>query len=322
MGRRGVFSESAHRYLSGQVWMSAVRAGRYIVKLEHVVPLRLVPLVTSLFALSSAMEPRPARVGRAPTEQMMSASEKLVPVALSQSLSVVLPAYNEEAVIEKTVTGVIQALQNWTSDFEVVVINDGSQDHTKEILARLTTQDARIRVLNHAENRGYGAALATGFHAVNKDLVFFMDSDGQFDIGDLVRFFPFIEEYDAVFGYRNPRHDPWIRKLNAWGWQQLVWLIFGVRVRDIDCAFKLYKADFFQTLQLETAGAMINAEILYKFKRHGYSYAEVGVRHLPRAEGQATGANPQVIMRALQELFVFARKWKREERRQRAGMPK
>ena len=231
------------------------------------------------------------------------------------SLSVVLPAYNEEAVIEKTVINVLTALAHWTVDFEIIVVNDGSKDRTGEIIERLVLHDPRIRLITHPVNKGYGAALVTGFQAIDKELVFFMDSDGQFDINDLEAFFPLIEQYDAVLGYRNPRVDPWIRKFNAWGWKQLVRLLLGVHVRDLDCAFKLYHARFFHTLKLETQGAMINAEILYKFKRDGYIFTEVGVRHLPRKEGEATGAKPAVILRALREIVIFARKWKAEARK-------
>ncbi len=140
-----------------------------------------------------------------------------------------------------------------------------------------------------------------------------MDSDGQFDISELVHFFPLIEEYDAVLGYRINRQDSWMRKLNAWCWKQLVSFMFGIHVRDVDCAFKLYRSEFFLTHRLETRGAMINTEILYKFARSGYTYTEVGVHHLPRRAGQATGAKPAVILRALRELFVYAGKWYREE---------
>jgi len=104
-----------------------------------------------------------------------------------------------------------------------------------------------------------------------------------------------------------------MRKLNAWGWKQLVRFIFGVHVRDIDCAFKLFRSDFFHTNRLETRGAMINAEILYKLSRAGYTYTEVGVQHLPRKAGKATGARLSVILRALREVFVYASKWYAEE---------
>ena len=230
-----------------------------------------------------------------------------------RSLSVILPAYNEEALIAQTIFHTMSTLSGWMHNFEVIVVNDGSRDRTGAIVARLAAYDRRIRLINHPTNMGYGAALATGFQFVTKELAFFMDSDGQFDIRDLARFFPLIEEYGAVLGYRLDRQDTWMRKLNAWGWKQLVRFIFGVHVRDIDCAFKLFRSDFFRTNRLETRGAMINTEILYKLSRAGYTYTEVGVQHLPRKAGKATGARLSVILRALRELFVYASKWYAEE---------
>lgn len=237
----------------------------------------------------------------------------LRPMIAPQSLSVILPAYNEEALIANTVSTVMLVLTTWMQDFEVVVVNDGSKDRTGAIVAQLATYDQRIRLINHHVNKGYGAALVTGFESVTKELAFFMDSDGQFDIRDLARFFPLMGEYDAVLGYRIDRQDTWMRKLNARGWKLLVGFIFGVHARDIDCAFKLFRADFFRTYRLETRGAMINAEILYKLGRVGYNYTEVGVQHLPRKAGKATGAKPAVILKALKEMFTFAEKWRQEE---------
>lgn len=230
------------------------------------------------------------------------------------SLSVVLPAHNEEEAIASTVHEVIDTLCAWVQDFEVIVVNDGSQDRTGIILDTIAATHSCLKVIHHPVNQGYGAALVSGFEAVGKDLAFFMDSDGQFDIHDLERFFPLLEEYDAVLGYRMDRQDTWMRKLNAWGWKILVGMVFGVYVRDVDCAFKLYPAQFFREHRLETRGAMINTEILYKFTRAGYTYTQVGVHHLPRRGGRATGAKPAVILRAFRELFVFAWKWHREEK--------
>jgi len=229
------------------------------------------------------------------------------------SLSVIMPAHNEEAAIAGTVHGVVNTLKAWVPDFEVIVVNDGSKDRTRSIVEEIAASDQHVRLINHTVNQGYGAALVSGFEAITKDLVFFMDSDGQFDIADLERFFAFIDEYDAVLGYRIDRQDTWVRKLNAWGWKMLVRLVFGLHVRDIDCAFKLYPGKFFHEHRLETRGAMINAEILYKFTRAGYTYTQLGVRHLPRHGGRATGAKPAVIARAFREMFTYARKWHREE---------
>ncbi len=229
-------------------------------------------------------------------------------------LSVILPAHDEEEAIATTVQEVIETLSTWMLDFEVIVVDDGSQDHTGVILDTMVATHPCLKVIHHSVNQGYGAALVSGFEAVTRDLVFFMDSDGQFDIHDLERFFPLIEEYDAVLGYRIDRQDTWMRKVNAWGWKILVGMVFRIHVRDVDCAFKLYPADFFHEYKLETRGAMINTEILYKFTRAGHTYTEVGVRHLPRRGGRATGAKPSVILRAFRELFVYAIKWHREEK--------
>jgi glycosyltransferase involved in cell wall biosynthesis len=226
-----------------------------------------------------------------------------------------MPAHNEEEAIASTVHEVIDTLSVWVQDFEVIVVNDGSQDRTGIILDTIAAAHPCLKVIHHAVNQGYGAALVSGFEAVTKDLAFFMDSDGQFDIHDLERFFPLLEDFDAVLGYRFNRQDTWMRKVNAWGWKILVGMVFGVYVRDVDCAFKLYPAQFFREHQLETRGAMINAEILYKFMRAGLTYTQVGVHHLPRRGGRATGARPSVILRAFRELFVFAWKWHREGKR-------
>ena len=234
---------------------------------------------------------------------------KELQMKLKQSLSVVMPAHNEEAAICSTVQSVLATVSRWTADFEVIVVNDGSTDGTRTMLEAMAAEEPRLHILNHDVNRGYGAALVSGFEATSKDLVFFMDSDGQFDIRDLERFFPLISHYDAVLGYRIDRQDTWIRKLNAWGWKLLVRLIFKLPVRDIDCAFKLYKGEFFRTHRLETRGAMINTEILYKFTHAGYTYTEVGVHHLPRRGGRATGARLSVIARAFLEMFVYAYRW-------------
>ena len=234
--------------------------------------------------------------------------------SISFSLSVILPAHNEEEVIATTVHDVIDALSKWMLNYDVIVVDDGSQDHTGAILDTIAIAHPCLKVIHHPVNRGYGAALVSGFEAVTKDLVFFMDSDGQFDIHDLERFFPLIEEYDAVLGYRVDRQDTWVRKVNAWGWKILVGMVFGIYVRDVDCAFKLYPASFFHDHKLETRGAMINTEILYKFTRAGYTYTQVGVRHLPRLGGRATGAKLSVILRAFRELFIYALKWHREEK--------
>ncbi len=229
------------------------------------------------------------------------------------SLSVVLPAYNEEAVIATTVARVFQALSRLVADFEILVVNDGSKDRTGAIVAAMAAQQPRVRLITHQVNQGAGAALVSGFMRATKAYTFYMDSDGQFDIYDLARLLPYVGEYDGVFGYRFNRHDLWIRKFNGWCWNQVVRFVFNVRVRDIDCAFKIFRTDYFRQVAFEAHGALLLTEVVYKFARAGYSYTEVPVRHLPRAGGQATGAKPRVILRAFKELFFYASKWFGEE---------
>jgi glycosyltransferase involved in cell wall biosynthesis len=224
----------------------------------------------------------------------------------NHSLSVILPAYNEAQVIANTVSTVRQMLDGWKMDFELLIINDGSTDQTGEIVAALAARDPRIRLVTHSVNQGYGAALVSGFTSATKDLTFFMDADGQFDIHVIRTFFLFIDRYDAVIGFRLDRQDSWMRKLNAWGWKQLIGRMLGVHVRDVDCAFKLLHTELLHKHPLETRGAMINAELLYTLTQAGGTYKELAVHHLPRQAGRATGAKLSVILRALRELFVYA----------------
>ena len=186
-----------------------------------------------------------------------------------------LPIYNEASVIATTVEQVLRGASAQVSDVELILVNDGSTDATSAILAPFAA-DPRVRIVTHERNQGYGAALADGFAAASKALTFFMDADGQFDIADLARLLPFIEEYDAVIGYRRARQDNWVRKLNAWGWKLVVRVALGVRARDIDCAFKLLHTDVLRRYPLETRGAMLNAELLYKLRRAGCTWYEVG----------------------------------------------
>jgi putative flippase GtrA len=258
--------------------------------------------------------PTPGRRDTAHEHEQRLANEDWDKDETLHSLSIVLPAYNEEAVIGATLEQVLNVLAEWVKDFEVIVVNDGSTDRTGAIVSAMMEADLRVRVFTHECNQGYGAALADGFAAATKELTLFMDSDGQFDMRDLARLLLFIDEYDAVIGYRLHRQDTWMRKLNAWGWNVLIRNVLGIHVRDIDCAFKLLHTNFLHQHPLETRGAMINAELLYKLRHAGCTYREVGVQHLPRQGGRATGANPRVIVRAFRELFLSARKWRHEEK--------
>ncbi len=303
-------------YLGMSLWVFVNKARKEQTQLNTPVPTRGDERVPTRYGTKEALSER-QRLNASSGYEQSGAIEYGDELSSSHSISVVLPAYNEEQVIANTVFEVLHVLNAWRMDFEILVVNDGSTDQTGEIVEALalTGVSSRVRLITHATNEGYGASLVSGFAAATKELVFFMDSDGQFDIQDLQKFFPLIDTYDAVIGYRIDRQDSWMRKLNAWGWKQLIDWVLGVHVRDVDCAFKLLHTEFLHRHPLETRGAMINAELLYRLTRAGCTYKEIGVNHLPRLHGRATGARLSVILRAFGELFVSAREWHREERR-------
>lgn len=222
----------------------------------------------------------------------------------SLSLSVILPAYNEEDNIKKTVSGVISNLEKNIDRFEVIVVNDGSNDSTGDIVQKLSSSDPRIILVNHLENQGYGAALRSGFVRASLDYVFLMDSDGQFDSGELERFFPYIDESAIVIGYRENRADSSIRTLNAWLYHLYIELLFGLSVKDIDCAYKVFPRIAYERIKpIKSGGALFSAEFLIKLKRVGYKIIELPVSHFPRLFGKQTGANLKVILRMFKECW-------------------
>jgi glycosyltransferase involved in cell wall biosynthesis len=233
----------------------------------------------------------------------------------SLSVSAVLPAYNEAAIIERTVRHVAGVLGSLANDFEVIVTNDGSRDRTGAILAHLaaTAPELHLRVITHRTNQGYGAALASGFDAASKDLIFLTDGDKQFDVTELREFLPAMDgQTDLVIGWRRNRADPPLRKLNALGWKLLVNGLFGYTARDVDCAFKLFRRRVWQSLTVYARGATFSAEFLIKARRLGFGVKELPVSHYPRTAGSPTGANPRVIARAFVELFRLWRNLDRE----------
>ncbi len=222
----------------------------------------------------------------------------------ARGLSVVLPAHNEEAVIRDTVGQCVETLSILAPEYEIIVVDDGSTDRTGEIAESLAAANPHIKVVHNRPQRGYGGALIAGFLAASKSLIFFMDADGQFDIRDIALLLPLREQgYRAVLGYRKHRRDSLLRKINAWGWNVLVKLLFGLRVRDVDCAFKLYDANLVRVADVTAEGAMVNTEMLVKLTRLGVPFVQVPVRHYPRRHGAATGANLRVIAHAFVELF-------------------
>lgn len=226
-------------------------------------------------------------------------------------LSIVLPAFNEEDNIVEVIRSAGRVASKLCDDYEIVVVDDGSTDNTARLVRSIEERDTRVRLVAHDRNRGYGEALRTGFRSARMDLVFFTDADNQFDMYELSNFLPWIDKVDVVAGYRVNRKDPLVRRLFARMWNVLVRSLFYVPVRDIDCAFKLFRRHLFDSLDLESIGAMVNTELMVKLGRSGAGVVEIGVRHYPRTAGEARGAHPKVIGRALLELVRMSRRLSR-----------
>jgi glycosyltransferase involved in cell wall biosynthesis len=213
------------------------------------------------------------------------------------SISAVLPAYNEEENIETAAKRMAEVLSSLKlRDWEVLIVNDGSIDSTGEIADRLAGEDPEhIRVIHHNPNQGYAQALKNGFTSARHQLLFFTDSDNQFDVREIRNLLPLIEEADIVCGFRIYRFDPLTRLVLSWGYNLLIRIIFRIQVRDIDCAFKLFRREVFDKINIESKKFFVNAEILAKARYLKMRLIEIGVRHYPRPAGRSTVRASHVI---------------------------
>lgn len=208
--------------------------------------------------------------------------------AVPQALSLVIPAYDEEASILDAVHEALAALEGLVSRYEVLVVDDGSRDSTAERVEREFGCLDSVRLLRHARNIGYGAALRTGFSAARFEFVAFTDADRQFHLDDLGALLAALEGHAVVCGYRLNRQDHWLRLMYSKIYNYLVRDLLGLSVRDCDCALKIFRRSELRGLQLRSKGFLINAEVLARLKRRGASSVEVGVRHRPRLAGEST----------------------------------
>lgn len=215
-----------------------------------------------------------------------------------KSLSVFLPCFNEAPNLRPLVNQLIETLPSLSKTYEIIIINDGSTDDTLKIAYKLVAQYPQVQVHSHSRNRGYGAAIQTGIKVSRYDWIFFTDGDGQFNVKELKLFLPHTKKFSAVIGYRTNRAEGSLRAFNARLFKLFVDLLFRVHVKDIDCAFKLFKADLIKSLPLQSQGAMISTEILYRLKKQKVTFKQIPVTHLPRRYGRPTGNNFNVILKA------------------------
>jgi glycosyltransferase involved in cell wall biosynthesis len=226
-------------------------------------------------------------------------------------LSVVLPAYNEEANVAVVVEQALDCLPRVADQYEVIVVDDGSRDGTSAAVEPLVAEHhPQVRLLRHERNLGYGAALRTGFSRVRYDAVFYTDADRQFDIAEVEYLLPLLREYDAVVGFRVYRYDSPTRLVASTVYNWIVRLLFRVRVRDVDCSFKLFRREVIDKVTIECTDFFVDTELVAKARKWNFRIVEKGVRHYARVAGE-TSVRAHDVPRTLR---TVARMWQRIHR--------
>ena len=221
----------------------------------------------------------------------------------NKGISVFFPAYNDGGTIASMVLSAILVLQSLTDDYEVIVVNDGSSDYTKDILDELERQYEVVRVVHHERNKGYGGALQTGFATASKDFIFYTDGDAQYDVRDLPLLWEQMQdEVDLVQGYKISRSDPLHRVIIGRIYHWLAKLAFGLRLKDVDCDFRLMRRSIFDKVHLESDSGVICVEMMKKIQDAGFIIAEVPVHHYHRAYGRSQFFNLRRIFRVARDL--------------------
>lgn len=227
---------------------------------------------------------------------------------MKPSISLVIPIYNEAGNIERTVRIACEVLDRITSDYELILVDDASTDETPQILDRLARDNRKIRVEHHARNRKLGGSLKTGFSKATKDIVIYSDADLPFDFNDIQRAIHVIQNINAdiVAAYRHDRtSDRWYRIVYTLAYNWLIRMIYRIRIRDVNFAFKAFKREVLQQIPLRSEGSFINAELLVRADRMGFYICQIGVDYFVRRVGQSTLASPRVIMKIIKEMIAL-----------------
>ena len=222
------------------------------------------------------------------------------------SISVFFPAYNDGGTIPSMVLTALMTLRQLTGDYEVIVVNDGSSDYTPEVLDELASRYPELRVIHHEQNRGYGGALRTGFGSATKDLIFYTDGDAQYDPRELTQLYDvWSDQVDFVNGYKISRSDPLHRTIIGRVYHWAVKLAFGLRLRDVDCDFRLMRRSIFDKVRLKSDSGVICVELMKKVQDAGFRISEVPVHHFHRAYGKSQFFNFRRIWRTGKQLWAL-----------------
>lgn len=238
---------------------------------------------------------------------------------MSEGVSIILLMFNEELNIAITVRNILDFVKTTRLKAEIIIVNDGSTDSTGKVADNLAKSSQNLRVIHHSRNLGYGQALRSGIVASRHDLVFFTDADRQFDIrslSDMLLIINTVPNVDIIIGYRLKRQDPLLRRFLSWGFNTIVGFIFDLNVKDIDCAFKLFRKKIFFDIEIESKYFFVNSEILAKARYFGFRIAEIGVPHFPRLAGRST-VSLKYIPLTLRELWRIWRSLHKLRRREK-----
>jgi len=232
----------------------------------------------------------------------MSAS----PAEQPAGLSVFFPAYNDSGTIASMVIRTVKAASELTPDFEIIVVDDGSADSTAEIADELARTYPQVRAVHHPVNRDYGAALQTGFRSATKELIFYTDGDAQYDPAELALLWPRMTPgIDLVNGYKISRSDPFHRIVIGRVYHHIVSLLFGLKLRDVDCDFRLMRRAIFERINLDKTSGIICVEMMKKIQDAGFRIAEVPVHHFHRAFGRSQFFNFRRLFRTGRDLLML-----------------
>jgi len=222
------------------------------------------------------------------------------------SISVFFPAYNDAHSIGKLVGDALEVLPNLTDTYEVIVVNDGSADDTREVLRQLESKYEALRIVEHETNKGYGGALQSGFRAARHELVFYTDGDGQYDVRELVKLYSLLsEKTDVVNGYKLERTDKMNRKIIGGFYNRLAHFLFSLPIRDVDCDFRLIRRSFLGKINLYSTSGSICVELVYKLRKAGASFVETGVNHYARQHGKSQFFTPRRVSKTLLDFFIL-----------------
>ncbi len=232
--------------------------------------------------------------------------DKSPPTDFKPSISVFFPAYNDAGSIVTLVKKALSLLPRCTDDYEVIVVNDGSSDGTARVLDALARTEPNLRVIHHPVNRGYGGALRTGFLHATKDLIFYTDGDGQYDVNELATLLPLLsEEVDVVNGYKRKRSDNQQRIVLGGVYKLLARTLFGLPIRDVDCDFRLLRRSAIQSIELVSTSGCICTELVYKLHSAGYRFTETPVHHYLRLHGQSQFFTLRRVARTAMDFFAL-----------------